>query len=162
MCVSGTSVIVGMGGGADVGEGAVATLGTTTSTRIGVGGGTVSGTGVRVGASSLVGETTIVGVEPDGPLSSTVSSVDPHATSTAKIAAKSSESALVMWTLVDSFEDSGDALATAYAHRHQAGLLIAGGQLFHQLYRHDGAGRADRMAKADSAAVHVGGVKIEA
>src|SRR5690606_15622678 len=59
------------------------------------------------------------------------------------------------------FEDGGDALAAADAHRRQAVAAAGAVQFVHQLDGDDRAGRAHRMAQRDAAAVGIGLLRIE-
>src|SRR4051794_14397456 len=55
----------------------------------------------------------------------------------------------------DTFEDGRDAHPATDAHRHEAGRLVAPFELVEDRPDEHCAGRAERMAESDGAAVHV-------
>src|SRR5437016_6416795 len=57
--------------------------------------------------------------------------------------------------LLDPLEDRSDALAAADAHGHERVALLRALELVERLHGQDRAGRADRMAQRDRAAVGV-------
>src|SRR4029450_8219401 len=56
-------------------------------------------------------------------------------------------------------EDGRDALAATDAHGHQGAVSAGAGQLVQRLHGQDAAGRADRVAERDAAAVRVGALR---
>ena len=64
-------------------------------------------------------------------------------------------------SLADTLEYGGYSLAAAYAHGHEAEVLVAEFDFLQQLDGHDCAGGSDRMAEADAASVDVGLVEVE-